>query len=134
MFRSRSAEKVQSNKYHAMASTRDILPYIRAGIFTGGESGAMGGPTRYDRRPRLSTKRNPKLELRVVSPDADSAVAPESGADTEVLTARQRQQLIGDLAVKHGISVDRAQMLIDRFGNARRRLDCAAHELQDWRH
>lgn len=33
---------------------------------------------------------------------------------------------VGELAKKHGISPDRAQMLIDRFGNDAERLDAAA--------
>ena len=36
----------------------------------------------------------------------------------------------GDLARKHGISPDRAQMLIDRYGHDPRRLDAEAEKLR----
>ena len=39
------------------------------------------------------------------------------------------QHIVGDLAAKHGLSPERAQMLVDRFGIEKRVLEAAAQDL-----
>ena len=46
---------------------------------------------------------------------------------------KQTDDLIGDLAVKHGLTRERARMLVDRFGAGREGLDGAAQNLQSWK-
>lgn len=44
-------------------------------------------------------------------------------------TEAERKRIIGDLACKHGLSKDRAQMLVDKFGTGRAGLEGAAQSL-----
>ena len=46
--------------------------------------------------------------------------------DTPTNVALSKINAAGELAKKHGISPDRAQMLIDRYGDDAERLDAAA--------
>ena len=46
--------------------------------------------------------------------------------DTTTNVALSKLDQAGELAKKHGISPDRAQMLIDRYGNDAEALDAAA--------
>ena len=58
-----------------------------------------------------------------MSDDKPKWDTPENEASSKVFEA-------GDLARKHGISSDRAQMLIDRYGHDPEQLDEAAEKLQ----
>ena len=46
--------------------------------------------------------------------------------DTPTNVTSSKLDAAGELAKKHGISPDRAQMLIDRYGDDQERLDAAA--------
>jgi hypothetical protein len=45
----------------------------------------------------------------------------------------RRSQIIGDLACKHDISRDRAEMLVDRYGISGLDLECAAQNVRECR-
>lgn len=51
--------------------------------------------------------------------------------DTPSNVESQKVSQAGELALKHKISVDRAQMLIDRYGAGSDRLDAAAKNARD---
>ena len=53
---------------------------------------------------------------------------PKWDAPTNVVSSKPDEA--GELARKHGISPDRAQMLIDRFGHDPEQLDAAALKLR----
>ena len=89
--------------------------------------------TRFGRKLPLPSTAEIKHDLRLMAAaDALRGASAESTA-AEPLTSGQSSLLIGDLAVKHGLSVDRARMLVDRFGIGRRSLDGAAQDLRAWK-
>lgn len=60
---------------------------------------------------------------------------PQTQVDPLVVpsSVKQHGQIVGDLACKHGLSKERAQMLVDRFGIDRMDLEGAAQSLRERR-
>lgn len=79
---------------------------------------------RAGKRPTLPSTAEAKPELPPTQAE-DQLVASSS--------LKQRNQIVGDLACKHGLSRDRAQMLVDRFGIDRIDLEAAAQTLRERR-
>ena len=72
-----------------------------------------------------------KDDLHLV-PAADDLAVPGAQDNPEFApTDESRRIVAGDLARKHGISIDRAGMLVDRLGSNRHTLDGAAQTLRD---
>ena len=69
----------------------------------------------------------PPIGAAIAAPAADASAAAEP---LPPLTDEDRRHVAGDLAVKHGISIERATMLVDRYGAARHALEAAAQTLQ----
>ena len=76
----------------------------------------MNQTTRFGRRLPLPSTADIKHELRLMAAADDlrraAAARPEGDVTAETLAGG----VAGDLARTHGLSVDRAQMLVDRFG------------------
>jgi hypothetical protein len=88
----------------------------------------MSNLIRFGRKIPMPSTIEIKHDLRLMA-SADAVVA----ASDEPQTAEMREQLahiVGDLAAKHGLSRDRAAMLVARFGIARDTLEGAAQNLR----
>lgn len=70
-----------------------------------------------------------KHELRMMSA-ADDLIGAGLLTAPSPAPSQDAAHVSSDLARKHGISVDRAQMLVDRFGSNRHTLEGAAQSLR----
>ena len=80
----------------------------------------MSKPIRFGRKIPMPSTVEIKHDLRLMEA-ADAIVAG---------TPEQRNAIVGDLATKHGLSHDRAMMLVSRFGIGRDALEGAAQDLR----
>ena len=80
----------------------------------------MSKPIRFGRKIPMPSTLEIKHDLRLMEA-ADAIVAG---------TTEQRDTIVGDLATKHGLSPDRAMMLVARFGIGREALEGAAQDLR----
>ena len=94
---------------------------------------AMRQPTRFGRKLPLPSTAEIKHDLRMMAAAGELVAATERAHEQNALTENASAVLVGDLAAKHGLSLDRAQMLVDRFGVGRRNLDEAAVDLHAWK-
>ncbi len=80
----------------------------------------MSNPIRFGRKIPMPSTIEIKHDLRLMEA-ADAIIAG---------TPEQRDAVVGDLATKHGLSRDRAMMLVARFGIGPEALDGAARNLR----
>ena len=81
---------------------------------------------RFGRKLAIPSTIQIKTDLRMM--DAADTLATDDSA--EPMSDSDRRHAAGDLAVKHGISIERAVMLVDRYGAARHALEAAAQDLR----
>ena len=93
----------------------------------------MSKPTRFGRKLSLPSTAEIKHDLRLMAAAGELIDATDRADPQNTLSNSASAILVGDLAAKHGLSLDRAQMLVDRFGIGRRRLDGAAVDLHAWK-
>ena len=82
----------------------------------------MASNVRFGKKLSVPPTSEIKHEMRLM----DAADKLSAAASVE-----ERNQIIRDLACKHGLSNDRAQMLVDRFGIGRLELEGAAQNLHE---
>ncbi len=88
----------------------------------------MTTPIRFGRKVPMPSTIEIKHDLRLMA-TADAIVAATADAPHSAETDEQLAAIVGDLAVKHGLSRDRAAMLVARFGIDRQALEGAAQDL-----
>ena len=89
----------------------------------------MTNPIRFGRKIPMPSTIEIKHDLRLME-TADAIVAATAGTPRDADTEQQLSAIVGDLAAKHGLSRDRAAMLVARFGIDRHTLEGAAQDLQ----
>ena len=88
----------------------------------------MTNPIRFGRKIPMPSTIEIKHDLRLMA-TADAIVATTAegrSADSD----EQLAAIVGDLAAKHGLSHDRAAMLVTRFGIGRDAVEVAARHLR----
>ena len=93
----------------------------------------MHHATRFGRKLPLPSTAEIKHELRLMAAAGELIGAADQAFEQNTFTDGQSAVLVGDIAAKHGLSRDRAQMLVDRFGIGQRHLDGAAVDLHAWK-
>ena len=93
----------------------------------------MANTSRFGQKLKLPSTAEIKHELRLMGAADALVTAGQERYEVNNLTAGQTTELVGDLAAKHGMSADRARMLVERYGIGRHTLDGVAHDLQAWR-
>ena len=89
--------------------------------------------TRFGRKLPLPSAVGLADERRLVAAADSLAPAETEGFQSNTMSDAQLVAFVGDLATKHGLSVDRAQMLVDRFGIGQHSLDGAARGVGEWK-
>ncbi len=89
--------------------------------------------TRFGRKLPLPSTADLKHELRLMAAAESLLTAEAEDFQSNTMTSTQTAAFVGDLASKHGLSIDRAQMLVDRFGIGRHSLDGAAKGVREWK-
>ena len=84
---------------------------------------------RFGRKIPMPSTIEIKHDLRLMA-TADAIVAATHDQPPTADTVEQLTHIVGDLAAKHGLSRDRAAMLVARFGIARETLEGAAQDLR----
>ena len=87
----------------------------------------MSSLLRFGRKLAIPSTIQIKTDLRMM----DAADTLASDGSDPATSDEDRRHAAGDLAAKHGISIERATMLVDRHGAARHALEAAAQTLRD---
>lgn len=87
----------------------------------------MSSLLRFGRKLAIPSTIQIKTDLRMMEA-VDTLAADDSARP---MSDEDRRHAAGDLALKHGISIERATMLVDRHGMARHALEAAAQALQE---
>ena len=89
----------------------------------------MTSPIRFGRKIPMPSTIEIKHDLRLMA-TADAIAAATAGEAQGADSAARLAAIVGDLATKHGLSPDRAMMLVARFGIGRQALEGAGQDLR----